>query len=75
MAGPDYSMIDSMGAESPSDDEATETTKLSATEKMLADKFGFSEEQAEGLKEFIQECMSSGYDTTGAPGDMGAGEG
>lgn len=72
MAAPDYSMIDSMGAEADSpEEEATEKVKLSATEKMLADKFGFSEEQAEGLKEFIQECLSSQYsDTSGT--DAGA---
>lgn len=60
MAAPDYSMVDSMSADPPADDEATETTKLSPAEKMLSQKFGFSEEQAEGLKEFIQECMNSG---------------
>lgn len=73
MAAPDYSMLDSMGAGADSpEEEATEGTKLSANQKMLAEKIGMTEEQAEALKDFVAECMGSDdYSDTGAT-DTGA---
>lgn len=62
MAAPDYSAMEKYkpySDASSTDDGAGDSPKpLSSTLSMLAEKFGFDEEKAQALWDFVKECMT-----------------
>lgn len=56
----------------PMGDEESDS-EMSPMLRQLASKLGFDGDKADALKEFVHECMVSGYDTEAPTGglDMG----